>query len=247
VDPKLTNFFEILPNKQMLVKQGKYVEIRLHDDYFNSNIATMIGDGVETFGFLDIFAWDSYTDDMKDSDATKISMRLPTTIVTKPMRIVNDSKNSMTILEYHGGDQFVVSTLVAKSHSRLFKYFNLMLTGKLPDDIGYDKIVSYFETCAIINGINIKANSIFLDIIAMVVSRDPENLSRQFRQAIKANPKVSMTARKLVNMDVIPSLTSQFSALTGSNPKYGITSSIGAVRSGDFKPAAESDIEKAIK
>jgi len=152
----------------------------------------------------------------------------------------------MTILEYFGGDALIVNTVVAKTHKVVVKYILLMLNGKIPDDIPYDQIISYLEKCCELNNINMGVNSIFLDLMAMMVSRDPQNPSRQFREALRDNPKLSMLMRKLVNVDAIPSLTSQFSAITGSNPKFAMTSSIGAVRSGDMK-LEESDIEKAIQ
>lgn len=246
MDEKIKEFFTVTSDKVMIVKPSKYVEVRIHDDYFENGVSTVIGDCVETFAFLDIFAWDEYSENLKDSDATKIALRMPMVVNTKPTRIEHDSKKSLTILEYHGGDAFIVSTLIPKNSSVVIKYIKLILSGKIPDDIPYNEIVNYLENCCDINGVDMKVNSIFLDLIVMVVSRDPSNLTRQFREALKDNHKISMLSRKLVNMDVIPSLSSQFSAITSGNPKYGITSSIGAVRSGDMV-VVESDIENAIK
>ena len=246
MDDKLLKYFEITADKKMVVKPSKYVEVRITDDYFENRISEIVGDCVETFGFLDILAWDEYDEHLKDSDAVKIAMRMPVVFITKPTRIVHDSKNSLTILEYHGGDLLITTLLIPKNSSVVARYVDLVLRGKIPDDIPYDQIVNYLEKCTIINGVDMKVNSIFLDLMVMMVSRDPNNLARQFREAIKDNPKMSMLSRKLVNMDIVPSITSQFSAISSGNPKYGITSSIGAVNSGAMVNS-ESDIENAIK
>jgi len=235
-----------LENKSFIVKENIYVEVRIPDEYFESGISTVVGDSVTTFGFLDILVWDEYHEDLKDSDAVNILLRMPTIIRTSPSRITHDTKKSVSILEYHGGDKFITTTLIARKSEVVKTYIELLLRGKIPNDIPYNEIGEYLEKSMQINNVNLKANSIFFDIIVMMVSRDPGNLSRQFRELLTDNPKTSMLARKLINMDAIPSLTSQFSAITGGNPKYGITSSIGAIRSGDMVNE-ESDIEKAIK
>jgi hypothetical protein len=49
-----------------------------------------------------------------------------------------------------------------------------------------------------------------------------------------------MYSRKLVNMEMIPAITTQFGAISSGSPKYGITSSIGAVRSGDMNPEEDN-------
>jgi hypothetical protein len=239
-------YFEITKEKTFIVKPGKYVEVRISDSYFENGVSAIIGDCIETFGFLDIYAWDEYHEGLKDNDAKKIFLRLPTIITTKPTRIEHNSKNKETILEYFENSLFITSTYYQKVSSVVIDYVKLILSGKIPDDIPYNEIVSYLEKCTTLNKVNLKVNSLFVDIIVMMVSRDPNNLSRQFREVLKENPRASMLSRKLVNIDIIPSLTSQFDAIVGGNPKYGITSSIGAVKSGDLVPV-ESEIERAIK
>lgn len=247
MDERLSKFFELTKDYSFIVKGKRYVEIRLPDELFNNKIAEISGDRISTFAFLDIYVWNTpYNEDLKLKDATKVLLRLPNVIITHPNRIRHDSKNEEHILEYHEGDRVIVSTQIPKKSNVVIDFFNIILSGKIPSDIPYNEISNYFEECAMINGLDMKVNSLFVDLIIAVISRDPDNLSRQFREAIKDNPKISMYDRKLVNMDNIPALTSQFSAISSGNPKFGITSSIGAVRSGDMVPT-ESDVEEAIK
>lgn len=247
MDERLSKYFELTKDNALVIKGTRYAEIRLPDEMFNNKIAELTGDRIISFAFLDIYVWDTaYNENLRLKDATKVLLRLPNIIITHPNRIRHDSKNEEHILEYHEGDKIIVSTKVPKKTNVVIKFFNILLSGKIPSDIPYDEISSYFEECASINGFNMKSNSLFVDLIVAVISRDPNNLSRQFREAIKDNPKISMYDRKLVNMDNIPALTSQFSAISSGNPKFGITTSIGAVRSGDMEPT-ESDIEEAIK
>lgn len=246
MDERLKKYFELTKENSFIVKESKYVEIRIPDKMFDDKIAKLFGDKIEVFGFLDIYAWDEYKDDLEIKKAIKINFRLPNMIITKPNRIHHDSKNGEYVLEYKGGSEFITSTKLAQKDSIVVDFFKLILNGKMPDDIPYDQIPIYLEDCAKMNKFNMKVNSLFIDLIIAVVSRDPDNISRQFREAIKDNPRISMHSRKLINMDLIPSLISQFSAITSGNPKYGITSSIGAVKSGELIPE-ETDIEKAIE
>lgn len=245
MDEKLKNYFELTKNNSVLVKDNKYVEIRIPDILFKNKISNITGDKITTFAFLDILVWDN-VNDRSIKNATKIRFRLPNIIVTQPHRIYHDNKEEEHVLEYYGGDLFIISTKVPMSPSVVVSYFNLILSGKVPSDISYGDISKYLEECAILNNFNMKVNSLFIDLIVSVVCRDPNNLSRQFREAIKDNPKISMHSREMVNMEIIPALTSQFGAITSGNPKYGITTTIGAIRSGDMKPE-NSDIEKAIE
>ena len=246
MDEKLSKYFILTPEKSFIVAPGKYIEIKIPDDYFDSGVSSVVGDTISTFGFLDIYAWDKYSETPKMSDADKILLRIPNIISTRPSRISHDSKNGVKVLEYFEGDSIITTTLVAKDSSIVVKYLWLILGGKIPDDISYPEIIAYFEKTCEMNAVDMKVNALFQDLIVVAVSRDPNNLSRQFREAIKDNPRISMYSRKLVNIDAIPSLTSQFSAISGSNAKYGITSSVGAVRSGDMV-LEESDIEKAVQ
>ena len=246
MNDKLLTYFELTKDYALVIKDNKYAEIRIPDETFNSGIASISGDKVITFAFLDIYVWDTYSDDLKLKDATKILLRLPNIIITQPNRINHSSKTEEYVLEYQGGNKLIVSTRVPKKSNVVIKYFELVLHGKIPNDIPYDEISKYFEECAKINNFNMKVNSLFIDLIIAVVCRDPNNMSRQFREALTDNPRISMYSRKLVDMDVIPAITSQFSAISSGNPKYGITSSIGAVRSGDMIPET-SDIETAIE
>ena len=213
-------------------------EIRISEKMFDDNIATISGDKVITFGFLDITVWE--TNNNNGNRKNKITLRLPNIITTAPTRINYDSKNSEYVLEYSEGDQIIVTTKIPKQTAVVTSFFNLVMKGKIPNDIPYNEISKYFEDCAIINNFNMKVNSLFLDLIIVVVCRDPENLSRQFREAIADNPNISLLKRKLMNMEMIPAITTQFSAISSGNPRYGITSSIGAVRSGDMDPSDDN-------
>ncbi len=240
-------FFKINPDTTMSIADGYYVEARIPNYYFKDKISQINGDMIHTIGFMDLLVWkyNSKSSDYAVKDATPVTIRIPTLIVSHPSRIDEDKKNDMKVLEYMPGDNIIVSTLLQRNSDNLIKYVSLLLKGKLPQDIPYDKIVRYWNDCADINNVNLGVNIVFVDLIVMVVARDPGNYARMFREVIKDNPRVSMYARKLLNIESIPSFTSQFGALTSGNPKHGITSTIGAVKSGEMVQQS-SDIEDMI-
>jgi len=213
-------------------------EIRISKQMFEDNIAYIHGDSVVTFGFLDIHVWE--TNNSNGNQKAKILLRLPNIITTTPTKITEDTENNEFVLEYFEEDKIIVTTKVPKQTSVVTKYFNLLMKGKIPDDIPYDEISKYLEECAKINKFNMKVNTLFVDLIVAVVCRDPSNVSRQFREAIKDNPKISLFKRKLMNMEQIPAITSQFGAISSGYPRLGITSSIGAVRTGDMDTADDN-------
>lgn len=245
MDEKLLKYFELTKENSLLLKNPYYAQIRISEDSFNSRIASLYGDIVTSFGFFDIHIWDSYTETPILSNSVKVLLRIPILLSTKPNRLTHDSKNEEYILEYMPGDCIVVSTKVPEKASVVVKFFELVMSGKLPDDIPYDEFSAYFEECSRLNKFNMKVNSLFVDVIIAVMCRDPNNPARQFREALNDNPKLSLFSRKLVNMDLIPSITSQFSAISSGNPKYGITTSIGAIRSGEMTP--EGDISSVFE
>lgn len=246
---ELEKYFTLTSENSLILNKTPNIlraEIRISKKMFEDNISVIFGDSVVTFGFLDIYVWETNNPIVIGNKKTKILLRLPNIITTSPTRIVTDSENDEYILEYYEEDKIIVTTKVPKQTSVVTKYFNLVMKGKLPDDIPYDEISKYFEECARINNFNMKVNSLFVDIIVATVCRDPDNVSRQFREAIKDNPRISLTKRKLMNMELIPAITSQFGAISSGNPRYGITSSIGAVRTGDMN-ASDDNISQIFE
>lgn len=235
MDERLNKYFTLTESNSLILKdiEGYKAEIRIQKEMFDNNISVISEDNVITFAFLDIYVWESYDEQTKP---IKIILRLPNIITTSPSKISFDDKNEEYVLDYKAGDRIVISTKTPKASSVVVNFFNLIMKGKLPSDIPYDEISSYFEECSRLNDFNMKVNSLFVDLVIATVCRDPKNLSRQFREAIKDNPKISMYDRKIVNMDNIPAITTQFNAISGGNPKYGITTSIGAVKSGEMNP-----------
>jgi len=235
MNEEMEKYFTLTPESSLILKHTENnfkAEIRIPEKSMTDNISQIYGDTVITFGFLDIFVWEEVT----KANKVKILLRLPTIITTSPTRISFDKETKEHVLEYYGGDKIIVTTKIPKQTSVITSFFNLVMKGKIPDDIPYNEISKYFEECARINSFNMKVNALFVDLIVVVVCRDPGNLARQFREAIKDTPNISMYKRHMMDMEKIPALTTQFSAISSGNPKYGITTSIGAVRSGDMDP-----------
>lgn len=246
MDNRLKQLFTIEKDKSFILNKGYYAEIRISKDYFSTGVSRIEGNMVETFGILDIYVWqENSTNEYPIEKSIVIKLRLPTEIKTLPHRI-DTSNNYMTVLEYVSGDKVIISTLVEKSSGIVSEYVRLLLEGKLPDDIDYKEIMDYWLKSSEINESQLITNILFSELLIMQVSRDPSNPVRLFREYLRDNKKASLNDRKLVKMENIPSLISQFSALTSGDPKRGITSSIGAVKTGEME-LKESDIEKAIK
>jgi len=223
-----------------------YAELWLDNAYYESGVATIHSDKVSLFGLFDLYVWGVDDDHGNISKAKKIGFRIPTVVTTYPNKIDKEKMKDGIVLEYVGGDDIITNLLVERDTTVARDFLKLILAGKLPDDIPYDKIMDYWLESNAINKVNLGVNILFQDLIVMVVSRDPGNTTRQFRELLRDKPTTSMKDRKLLNIDKITSIMNHFSAFIGADPKAGITATIGAENEGSLKNVS-SDIEEVIE
>jgi len=246
MDERLNKYFEITEENAFVVKENVYVETHIPKEDVEDRTVEIIGDTASLFGQLDFYVWEqTYSDDLKIDQAKKVLMRLPNLILTKPGRIRYNQDLAMYIFEYNRGDKIIVNTRIEQSVATVVKMFKRVIHHKIPDDVPYDQIPYLIEECARINGYNLRANILFIDLISMVVARDPHNPVRQFREYLNSKKGVSMLERKLIDIDNIPALVSQFGALSSGSAKRGMTATIGAIRSGEMD-VEELDVEKVL-
>jgi len=246
MDERLNKYFELTPENSFIVKNNVYVESHISKEDVKDETVEIIGDTAQLFGEMDFFVWESsFSDDLKISQAKKVAMRLPTIILTKPGRIRLNDDLGVYIFEYHHGDKVIVNTRVEQSTATSLKMFKRVISGKIPDDVPYDRIPNLIEECNRINGYNMKVNALFVDLMCMTIARDPTNITRQFREYLNSHKNASMLDRKLIKLDNVPALVSQFGAITSGDPKKGMSTSIGAIRTGEMEEE-ELDMEKVI-
>lgn len=247
MDSKYSKYFHNTKLNEFKLTDGYYAEIWIEDMFFDYGISTLIGGFVETFAIFDIHIWDIADEEHEiGKEIEVVSLQMPTIVRTHPHRIDTEHHTGYSVLTYLPGDDIIVSTLLEQNSDIARRYVKLILAGKLPSSIGYDQISEFWTIINKMNGVNMGVNILFLDLVTMVVCRDPDNVNRQFREALRDNPKISMNSRNMVNLDKISALISHFSAFTGPDPKSGITSSIGAEKTGDLTPTT-SDVEEAIE
>jgi len=246
MDERVLDYFELTKDNSVIVKENRYAEAHIPIAQIEDKDVELAGDTAVLFGQMDFYVWrSSYTDDLKLADAKKIAFRLPNTIYTHPGRIKEDKDLGVYIFQYHHGDQIVVTTQIEKTAATVILLFKKVISGYIADDIPYDQIPYLIEECARINNYDLGANILFIDLICSVVARNPHNNLQQFREYLNSKKGVSMLDRKLVNIDKLPALTSQFGALSGAYAKLGITTTIGAIKTGEMEQE-EIDIEKVI-
>jgi hypothetical protein len=244
---KIEKYFD-LRNESYYVREGYFVESYIDSFLFDNNVNEIINDAVSIFGFFDSYVYDVTEEGEKGKLIDTLFFKLPTKILAIPSEIEKGKKEftGYTVLNFNSGDTFIAKNAAVRDSGIAFIYFKLMTDGKLPRSIKYDEISYYFEECCKVNDIGIGACSTLSDLFVVVTCRDPKNVNRQFREAIRENPKIDLTKYVPIEINKVPGLSSQFNALTAGNPRAGITATIGATKSGEMKNEEGSMVEKVI-
>ena len=249
-DPK--QYF-VHKDSALYLKTGYIGQIELPRDYFTkgtdtTSIAEFVGKNVNTFGLVTVDIWkESPSEDYNlNNKVATADFKIPTILQFNPYKVEEDTKRDKTILYFNSTEALIDSTTTMKGPAVPLKYMTMVLNGKIPDNIGYLEAIEHWIKCYEINGAKFGVTASFFDLLVMCCARDPKNPTRQFRQYLKENKNAKEIERIFVNLDKVPSMTSHFGALTNSDPKYGITASIGATRTGSMEPTGSS-LEKAIE
>lgn len=198
------------PNKD------SYMVFYVPDLYFKRNNAMIMGDYVNLLGVLDYAVFNT------PEDKPKIKpFYFPTVFLSRPS-VIETVKNlqlspsqepdTYRLLKFYNGDMPVVSTKVPQSINNVEEFYKLLLTGKLPTTIPYDKFQNYFTESMKLNGNNYKISLQLFGIFVSEVCRNEKNEPFRYTKNIK-----DMTAYNTVSIKEIPKLISPFVSITSEN------------------------------
>ena len=243
--------FEITKDNKFIVKVP-YIRVYLPSDFFEHGIAEVIGSDVQTFG---IFSFDVYGADSKNFDETnpfvdplRMFFEMPMQIKMCPSSITqerNSDKELVTVLEFVQGDSFLASINFVQTWKNISKLLDLLLKGFLPKELDYDKVIPFLNECQKLNKATYAVADTLEEIMVAEIYRDPNNLSRGFRFAIRDNPNTKMNEAVTAKMEALGRMYNTFAAISSGDPKQGITMSIIRERYGE--PQKESSIETSLR
>lgn len=240
---------------------GQKLIIQIPLEWLRQDVANINQTTVETLGFFKGYIFE----DVEETDITKadhvFTMKLPCNMIMKPSHIVEDSiieenvetdeleKVKVYNLIFTTNDIFMISTSLVQKLSISDKFIYLLLYGQLPNTIKYEEIPVLWQQCASMNGSgNLESNFNTFAIIVMNLARDYNDPTIYFRHVFEKYYEKGIYNAKMIHYWNIPKYSSGFSALIGTNAKYGLTVAMERdARTKGKGNSAPNPIEEAIK
>lgn len=228
-------FFKITDTGEVIFTGNKLV-IQIPEQFLNDGITEITQITVKTLGIFEGLIFD----DTEEEDLTKFNHRfiakLPAILFMKPSHINKTVQTSEDIetetlvketyynFVFLTGDTFIVSTSLVKDFKVVDSFIKMMLQGKIPKDIRYDEISALWSKCAFINGSgSMGSDFVTLSTIVSNLVRDPQDFSKPFRLKAEEYYKKGIYNGKMIRYMDIPRYISNFTAVTGSDPRHSIT------------------------
>jgi len=157
-----------------------------------------------------------------DSDNNYTIMKIPTRITCNPNRITDIKIDDEDYKEMHfgRGEQLICNKDIVKDNSDLFSLFSEMyFKANIPFFLVYDEIDDVFINADKYCGSKVGQNTMAIELMTMVISKDGDNLSVPYRIAINSNPNTKLKYVNLLNP--FHTFKSTFSRISGSYSKTG--------------------------
>jgi hypothetical protein len=210
-------------------------------DGTSGNLATDNGSTITTIGIFDVSIKDEKGNSIKDS-----VFNVPTTITlfvqdseVKTVDLPGTSGEKCLVLTYYKGSKIMPVDLV-KNSDNVAAYFDLITSGKIPQNVPYDKSITLWIKNQSLNGAYLGVSSVLLELILSILYRDRHDLSNKFATVAGKNPNVSMYDYTMSNIRTVCQYTSTFTSVTFEDIDTMITASLNRSRTGekeDYSPS----------
>ena len=237
---------------------GEKLIIQIPEGFVERGITKIIQTTVNTIGIFEGYISDNVDEEDVSKFEHKFVMKLPSSIFLNPShiekvsRMVEDietdtmKKENLYNFIFMYDDVFIKTSILVQDFQSVDSFCDMLLNGKFPDSIRYDELPPLWAKCAEINGSkNLKTD---FNTLAMIVSnliRDPENFSDPFRLVYDKYYNRGVYMGKRIMYRDIPRYISNFTAITGSDPRFGVTVSMEKTK-GQKKPDTHSPVEDMI-
>lgn len=191
------------------------------EEYFgeNSHIIEIQGSYVSMIGICEYALFDKNGKQLGDFKTFKF----PTMMLCKPDRIEKVSglklgksveKADYRLLHFTDGDEVITTTNVPMLIDSVEVFFSMMIiTGKIPTTIPYDKIHEYFLENAQLNDFSYNMNMQLFGVMLSKICRDPKDVSREFR----LSPMTDMNNYRPISIKEVPNYVSPYVSITSEN------------------------------
>jgi len=239
-----------ITNDNRLIVKAPFVRAYIPQEFFDRKISEMVGSEIATIGvfYIDVYGMDDKEFDIDNlKNPHRVLFRMPMQMTLCPSNVEDtrdENKELVTVLEFQEGDTFVKSLLFVRTWKTVSKVVDLLLKGFIPKELAYDQLMSFFDECCTENKTNTQIADTIMEILIGELSRDPNDLTKPFRLAIRDNPKLKMSDKQFVKVESLGRMYNTFAAISSGDPKQGITMSINRKRYDEGQKA--STIEEAL-
>ena len=221
------------------------MEVYVPKAWIGTNLAVEMGSYIEIFGLVKIKIFDDKDQVIYDgilNMPTMINLYYDSTEYGK-MVISGDEPEQVIIcriLKYGP----IFTEKIAQSSDNAEKFLALLTSGKIPNIIPYDKVLSVWEKNLSMNGINLGVPILIKEIMIRECYRNPKALEEPFAK-VAGKGNVDMLSYANANMREICARNSTFAAITYEDMDTMLVTSINRKVAG--KSQVESPLEKIIK
>lgn len=251
-------YFKPQPDTSIVFTGSKMI-IQIPESFLVKGISEINRTAVTTIGIFNGYIFD----DLENEDLTKADhnfvMKLPTKVFLNPSHIDKSTifvekvetetleKENVYNLIFLEGDTFMSTSNAVQECSTVDDFMYMLLYGQLPKNIKYEELPMLWLQCSLINGSGTLGSdfSTFGIVISNLV-RDPQNFSKPFRLVFEKYFEKGIMNGKMMSYQAIPRYISNFTAVTGSDPRQGVTVAMARSHGGHEKDI-KSPIEEVIK
>lgn len=232
--------------KGQVIFVGKYMEVYIPETYFDSSLALITEDRVETLG---IFMFRLFKNEDKKDKLPMNVYKLPSTITLRPSNIykeklnINGNIDDFEVLQFYTDDIFIDNTTIIKSAMAVNGFIAAYHAGKLPKFLNYEDPSKLEVESIVFNDMDFPVPSTVFEIINSELYRDPSDINKSYR--FKAADGASGKDYTPINIQTLPSLTSTFSGVTFEDVDYQLT--VGINNNKMKREESISPLEKTIK
>ena len=242
-----------------VVFKGEKMAIELPEEFIERGITTINQTTVNTLGIFECYIFDDIEEYDISKAIHKFTVKLPSNIFLKPShinktsRIVENTENETFSKEtfyeliFLKDDTFIVSTSIVQSYNTVDNFIYMLLNGQIPKTIRYDEIASLWADCAFLNGSgSLKSDFNTLAMIVSNIVRNPNNYSEPFRLSYDKYYAKNIFNGKMLRYLDIPRYISNFTAITGSDPRHSVTVALERMH-GEKEKDTKTPVEEIIK
>lgn len=216
-------------NKYFIEEENQYrcqyplTIVRIKQSFFEKGLSEEVLDEIDSIGIFYIYFY-------KDLDISKgpektLLCSLPMSFKMCPSEKINTSEDGEPVLElrFYQNDIFMKARSLIQHVRNVEKGMDLLYNNFMPKNISYSGEFELLKDCKNLNKIGLGMSDQTLALIVAEANRDPKNINRAFRFALRDNPKLSEFERHVIRIVDLARLNDPFMGLASAHASRSLT------------------------